>query len=140
MKAIISSREELFRGFVHEWIEAWNEHSIDRVMSHYAEDVVVRSPFLLAAAPVSGGIIHGREELRSVYSRAFSKYPELHFQLISYFVSTESVVILYRSVEDLVAAETLHLDQRQEAKQVFCHYSTESGTIFAAPGQHALPG
>jgi hypothetical protein len=134
MKSVIETREEQYKSFVHEWVEAWNEHSIDRVLGHYAEDTVVRSPFLLSAIPGSGGVVAGRDKLRDIYSRAFQKYPDLHFKLISYFVSTESVVILYRSVENLIAAETFHLDERLQARQVFCHYSTDRGQVFPDAG------
>ena len=130
MKSVIEAKEGQFEGFVQAWLDAWNAHAIDPVISHYAEDTVVRSPFLLAAMPGSGGVVTGRERLRDIYSRAFEKYPDLHFELISYFVSTESVVILYRSVEGLIAAETFHLDEHMQARQVFCHYSTDQAKAF----------
>lgn len=27
-----------------EWIEAWNSHDLDRILSHYSEDFVMSSP------------------------------------------------------------------------------------------------
>ena len=28
------------------WIAAWNNHDLERILSHYAEDVVFSSPFV----------------------------------------------------------------------------------------------
>ena len=30
--------------FAREWIEAWNSHDLDAILSHYATDVVLTSP------------------------------------------------------------------------------------------------
>ena len=32
--------------FAEEWITAWNTHDLDRILSHYAEDIVFRSPVI----------------------------------------------------------------------------------------------
>ena len=32
--------------FAQEWIAAWNSHDLDRILSHYAEDVEVTSPLV----------------------------------------------------------------------------------------------
>ena len=31
-----------------EWVEAWNAHDLERILSHYAEDVEFASPFVAA--------------------------------------------------------------------------------------------
>jgi hypothetical protein len=33
------------RAFAAEWIAAWNSHDLDRILSHYAGDIVFLSPF-----------------------------------------------------------------------------------------------
>jgi len=92
-------------------------------MSHYAEDVTVKSPFLAQAVPGSGGTVTGRKTLRDIYAGAFKKYPDLRFELIRVLASTESVVLHYKSVENLLAAETFLLGEDGKAKLVLCHYA-----------------
>ena len=35
-----------------EWYGAWNDHDLERILSHYSDDVVFVSPF--AASPITG--------------------------------------------------------------------------------------
>ena len=30
--------------FAREWVKAWNDHDLEEILSHYAEDVVFHSP------------------------------------------------------------------------------------------------
>jgi ketosteroid isomerase-like protein len=32
--------------FALEWIESWNSHDLDRILSHYADDVEVTTPMI----------------------------------------------------------------------------------------------
>lgn len=123
MKDTVLAKTRQFEGFAAEWIAAWNSHSIDAIMSHYADDVTVKSPFLVEAVQGSGGTVSGRETLRTIYAKAFQKYPDLRFELIRTLASTESVVLHYKSVEGLLAAETFVLDEDGKAKLVLCHYT-----------------
>lgn len=123
MKETVLAKTRQFEGFAAEWIAAWNHHDIDAIMSHYAEDVTVKSPFLETAVPGSGGTVTGKAKLREIYGKAFVKYPDLRFELIRVLASTESVVLHYRSVEELLAAETFMLNPSGKATLVLCHYS-----------------
>jgi len=123
MKDTVLAKTRQFESFATDWIAAWNSHDIDAIMSHYAEDVTVKSPFLAEAVKGSGGSVSGRETLRGIYSKAFQKYPDLRFELIRVLASTESVVLHYKSVEGLLAAETFLLGADGKAKMVLCHYA-----------------
>jgi len=123
MKETVLAKTRQFEGFAADWIAAWNGHDIDAIMSHYAEDVTVKSPFLAEAVPGSGGTVTGRETLREIYGKAFKKYPQLHFELLRVLASTQSLVIHYKSVENLLAAETFVLGEDGKATLVLCHYA-----------------
>ncbi|HEX5049396.1 MAG TPA: nuclear transport factor 2 family protein, partial [Gammaproteobacteria bacterium] len=36
--------QDFAQTFAHEWIDAWNSHDLDRILSHYADDFVMSSP------------------------------------------------------------------------------------------------
>ena len=44
--------------FAANWIDAWNRHDIDAILSHYSEDVIFLSP--VAAQRVGHGRVIGR--------------------------------------------------------------------------------
>jgi hypothetical protein len=51
------------RAFAAEWIAAWNSHDLDRVLSHYAANIVFLSPF--AQQLVGNGRVSGLPALRA---------------------------------------------------------------------------
>jgi len=47
-----------FDEFCNDWIAAWNAHDLERILSHYREDVLFTSPFA-ARAGARDGVLHG---------------------------------------------------------------------------------
>ena len=47
----------------HEWLDAWNAHDPERVIAHFAKDVIVVSPLLEQLRPQSKGVISGKGEV-----------------------------------------------------------------------------
>ena len=41
---------EFAESFAAEWIEAWNSHDLDRILSHYTDDFVMSSPRIVVLA------------------------------------------------------------------------------------------
>ena len=42
--------EEYAYKFADDWIDSWNSHDLDRVMSHYDEELIYFSPFVAKLA------------------------------------------------------------------------------------------
>ena len=40
--------------FVADWMEAWNDHDLERILGHYADDVEYYSPFIAQLAEPGG--------------------------------------------------------------------------------------
>lgn len=53
--------------FAKAWIEAWNSHQIDVILSHYDESVEFISPFVVILNNNPGGTIHGLTDLRAYF-------------------------------------------------------------------------
>jgi ketosteroid isomerase-like protein len=45
--------------FAHEWIGAWNSRDLERILAHYADDVVFRSPMAAKVLPGTGRVAEG---------------------------------------------------------------------------------
>jgi hypothetical protein len=108
--------------FAHEWIEAWNSHDLDRILGHYASDVEFTSPFVAELRGVADGTLRGSDELRAYFARALAAFPDLRFELLHALAGANSVVLVYRSVRNLLAAETMILGADGRATRVLCHY------------------
>jgi hypothetical protein len=108
--------------FAEEWIEAWNNHDLNRIVAHYSDDIVFSSPFVASVGGVAAGALCGREELRVYFKAALSKFPSLRFELRTVFYGTDALTIIYKSVNDLLAAETMVLSDDFLVKRVWAQY------------------
>ena len=63
-------------------MEAWNSHDLDRIMSHYADDFQMTSPFIVTMMNEPTGTIKGKENVRAYWFKALERLPDLHFDLI----------------------------------------------------------
>lgn len=94
--------------FAQEWLEAWNSHDLERILSHYTETVVFRS--LKAVALTGAGEVRGKVALRQYWTKALERQPNLSFVLEGVFAGPGTVSILHRNHVGVRAVETLYLD------------------------------
>lgn len=71
---------------------------------------------------VATGCLCGREALRVYFKAALSRFPSLHFELRTVFHGTDALTIVYKSVNDLLAAETMVLSEDCHIKCVWAQY------------------
>lgn len=90
--------------FAKEWIEAWSAHDLDRILSHYASDIVLLSP--IAQRRVGNGRVEGIHALRDYWSAALASQPELKFELIETMAGYSSLTVVYSNHRGMKAAET----------------------------------
>ncbi len=96
---------EAANAFAQEWIAAWNAHDADRVLSHYASDVVFLSP--IAQARVGNGRVEGIEALENYWRPALTAMPDLKFELKHVLIGHDCLTILYRNHRQQLVAETV---------------------------------
>jgi hypothetical protein len=112
--------------FEREWIEAWNAHDIDRILSHYRDDIRFVSP-IAARFGTRDGEVRGLHALRAYFQRGLAEYPALHFQPIAALGGIGSIALHYRAVEDREAIEVMELDARGEVRRAAVHYGAGPG-------------
>lgn len=116
------------RSFAVDWVDAWNAHDLNRIVSHYSSDVIFSSPFVAALGAETAGCIQGREALQEYFSTALEAFPTLAFRLRSVFRGVEALTLLYDSVNGLVAAETMLLDHAGQVTRVWAQYDDNRET------------
>lgn len=109
--------------FAREWLESWNSHDLERIMEHYNEQIEFVSPFIVKLLGDPTGTVRGKEALRDYFSKGLAKYPDLTFHLQRVFLGTRSVTVYYESVDNLMAAEMMELDDRRLIARVLAHYA-----------------
>lgn len=117
--------EDKSREFAKEWIAAWNAHDLDRVMSHYDDNVEYFSSFVVKLTGNQSGMIQGKELVKEYLSKGLEAYPDLNFELQRVFIGVASITIQYKSVNNLLAAEVFELNDKGLAIRVQCHYHQE---------------
>lgn len=107
------------------WVQAWNNHDLDAIMEHYADDIVFYSPFIKRINNDPSGRITGKAALRAYFERALVAYPELYFDLYHVLESVDSVTLYYQSVGNRLAAEMMVVDGNGKVKEVRAHYKEQ---------------
>jgi ketosteroid isomerase-like protein len=108
--------------FAAEWIAAWNSHDLDRVLSHYADDFEMSSPYIAELAGEPSGKLKGKEAIHAYWARALKLIPELHFELISTLVGAGSITLYYKGHRGM-AAEVFFFDSTRKVVAAFAHYA-----------------
>jgi hypothetical protein len=67
------------------WIDAWNRHDLDAIMTHYADDVLFASRVVVELGGDLDGTIRGKTALRELFARGLHADPSLHFSPIHSF-------------------------------------------------------
>jgi hypothetical protein len=108
--------------FAREWIAGWNAHDLDRIIRHYSDDVIFSSPFVERMGSGSSGTVQGRTALIKYFRAALDKFPFLSFQLRAVLIGVDTITILYDSVNGLLAAETMALNDDGQITKVWAQY------------------
>jgi ketosteroid isomerase-like protein len=115
--------QEQAQQLAHQWIEAWNSHDLDEILSHYAEDVVLVSPVAATILNDPSGTVSGKEALRDYFKKGLEVYPDLKFELIDVMWGLSSVVFYYTNQKGSRAGEFMEVDSAEKITKVIAHYN-----------------
>ena len=83
--------------FVDEWQDAWNAHDLSRLLTHYREDVVFQSPYIVHRFGDPTGEVRGKVALGVYWESGLAQQPDLHFDVENVRQSVDTLVINYRN-------------------------------------------
>lgn len=109
--------------FAKEWIESWNSHDLQRVLTHYHDDFSITTPMIKMALGIDTGTLQGKNAVADYWRRALEKMPDLRFELIDVTVGVNSVAVYYRSVLNKLATEVMFFGHDGKVNNVVVHYS-----------------
>jgi hypothetical protein len=105
-----------------EWVEAFNAHDVERILSHYADDVELTSRLVTRVVGDPQGTVRGKPALRAYFTTALAAAPHLRFELLEVFVGVRSVALQLRSSVRGLQLEVIELDADGRIARVLVHH------------------
>ena len=95
------------------WLAAFNAHDLEALLALYDDQAIHFSPKLKIRKPETGGLIKGKEAMRTWWADALERLPTLHYKLTALTANNERVFMEYiRQVHnepDMTVAEVLEI-------------------------------
>lgn len=108
--------------FAAHWIDAWNAHDLDAILSHYADDFEMSSPMIALIAEEPSGTLRGKAAVRAYWAKALQALPTLRFELEAALLGANSITLYYKGVRGM-AAEVFVFDERGKVCKALAHYA-----------------
>jgi hypothetical protein len=120
--AILSLQASFAREFAQDWVDAWNSHDLERILTHYDDQVLLVSPIALKLLG-GDGTVRGKAALREYFLRGLEAFPNLRFNLIEALWGTETIVVYYiNNVRGSKTAEVMLLNSAGKIQRVWANY------------------
>ena len=114
---------EQARQFAQEWAQEWNSHDLEKIMSHYADEVVLTSPTAARLLKDPAGKVVGKQALRNYFSVGLQAYPNLMFRVLDVACGIPAIVIYYENQNGVRVFEQIEFGPDQKVVRVNAHYS-----------------
>jgi hypothetical protein len=110
------------RELAQDWVDAWNSHDLEKIMTHYGDEVLLTSPVALKVLG-GDGTLRGKAALRTYFQRGLQAFPDLRFDLIDVLWGTETIVIYYlNNVRGSKTVEVMLLNPAGKIGRVWANY------------------
>jgi hypothetical protein len=116
--------EDFAKSFANEWVKAWNDHDLDRVLSHYNDDFEMCSPVIAQLLGEASGCLRGKLAVGTYWRKALQVVPDLRFELISVLVGVRSVTLYYKGARDRLSAEVFDFNDSGQVVRAVAHYAS----------------
>lgn len=93
--------------FAAQWLAAWNNHDLEAVLAHFADDVTFTSPVAVQLLQESDGVLRGKAALRAYWTRGLELIPDLRFEVVGVYAGVQAIVIQYRNQKGGLVCEVL---------------------------------
>ncbi|MEY4281845.1 MAG: hypothetical protein RLZ39_1257 [Bacteroidota bacterium] len=84
-----------FISIANDWFDAFNRHDLEALLALYDEQAAHYSPKLKIHQPETDGYIKGKAQLRAWWQDAFSRLPQLHYQVLQIMHNEEGTFFEY---------------------------------------------
>ena len=115
--------KEIAYSLAKQWIAAWNAHDLEKILSHYDEQVELVSPIAAKILDDLSGVVKGKESLRAYFKKGLEVYPDLSFELIDVMWGLSSVVFYYINHKGTKSGEFMEVGATGLVTKVVANYN-----------------
>lgn len=109
--------------FAHDWVSAWNDHDLDAILSHYAPDIVFRSPRIRDVTGADVDFVTGHDALRAYWGQALSAMRDLYFAVDRIYLGAHALTLVYTNHRQQSVAETFVFGPDGKVRESIATYS-----------------
>jgi len=109
--------------FAEDWVAAWNAHDLEKIMSHYEQDVELISPVAAQILKDPSGRVVGKDALRNYFKKGLEAYPNIEFTLKDILWGLNSIVLYYINQRGTYTAEYMEISPTGKVVRVVANYS-----------------
>jgi len=109
--------------FAKQWIDSWNSHDMEAILSHYTENIEITTPMIKMALGVDNGSLKGKAQVADYWQKALDKIKELHFELYDVTSGVDSIALYYKSVMNKKAIEVMFFNEDGKVYKMIAHYT-----------------
>jgi ketosteroid isomerase-like protein len=111
------------RRIAEDWVAAWNARDLERILSHYAEDVVFFSPSVVTRYGEPTGVLRGKHALREHFRRGFETFgANARFTILDVLSGVSGYTVYYSRENGAAVVDTVVVDALGKGVQVHAHY------------------
>ena len=114
--------KEFAERFAREWIDSWNSHDLDRILSHYDDQFEMSSPVIIQIAREPSGTLKGKDAVGAYWAKALELIPDLRFELVTTLIGVNSITLYYRGHRGM-SAEVFHFGRDRKVVRAYAHYA-----------------
>lgn len=115
---------EFATAFARDWIEAWNSHDIEKILSHYSEDFMIETPMAIKLYPQSNGTVVGKSEVRKYWTIGLERSPNLKFELLDLLIGVNSIgLYLFNTSSNKKSVELMSFNNETKVNKAIVTYS-----------------
>ncbi|WP_020683957.1 YybH family protein [Marinobacterium rhizophilum] len=113
--------KEFADSFAKHWIDSWNSHDLEAILSHYTEDFELYSPIIPERMGIPEGKLKGKASVGKYWAIGLSTNPKLYFEFINVFIGVESLVIYYKGRKGY-SSEVFYFNNQGKVCRAVAHY------------------
>ena len=116
--------KEFTVAFARDWVDAWNAHDLEKVLSHYTEDFNIETPMAVKLYPQSQGFVVGKSEVRKYWTIGLQRRPDLKFEILDVFVGVNSIGLhLFNVSSNMKSVEVMSFNSELKVNKAIVIYS-----------------
>lgn len=110
------------RQFAEHWVNAWNKHDLEEVLSHYTDDFEMTTPMIQKVLGIAADT-QRQEGCRGLLESGPPEDADLKFSLIDVTAGVDSVSLYYDAVLGKRAIETFFFNREGKVFKALATYN-----------------